>query len=381
MLQWSLITCYVASQTAEDVKNLTMTLFKTAGYSKTVRPLKNQSHVVVVQTDLVLNSIIDFNEQEENMKISGFLSIDWTDEFLQWNPEDYGGIDVLELPQNDVWRPDVALHNSFRTFSGLGSSNLLLRVHYDGLVVWSPYQILEATCDVDITYFPFDTQECPFKFSAWSYFADEVEMVEGQKGIYLYAFEENSRWSLDSTTVEPNTSADSIVIFTMTLKRKSTFYVFYILIPIVLLSFLNVLTFALPVSSGERASYNVTVFLSLAVFLTIVASEIPKNSNTISIISVYITAMIALSTATVMTSLLESRLAFRDKYTHSIGSGYMKLYRLARICQCKGDGDSRLATELGWDDVVAALDYFLFWLFFVLTFLATAVLFILAING
>ncbi|KAH3747633.1 hypothetical protein DPMN_182061 [Dreissena polymorpha] len=163
----------------------------------------------------------------------------------------------------------------------------------------------------------------------------------------------------------------------MTLKRKSTFYVFYILIPIVLLSFLNVLTFALPVSSGERASYAVTVFLSLAVFLTIVASEIPKNANTI--ISVYITAMIALSTATVMTSLLESRLAFRDKYAHSIGSGYMTLYRLARICQCKddgdsrkGDGDSRLAIELGWEDVVAALDYFFF---FVLTFLATAVLF------
>ncbi|KAH3707129.1 hypothetical protein DPMN_066526 [Dreissena polymorpha] len=120
----------------------------------------------------------------------------------------------------------------------------------------------------------------------------------------------------------------------MKLKRKSTFYVFYILIPIVLLSFLNVLTFALPVLSGERASYAITVILSLAVFLTITASEIPKNSDTISVISVYITAIIALGTANVITSLLESRLASRDKNMDKIGPGFMALYRLARKCQC-----------------------------------------------
>ncbi|KAH3788207.1 hypothetical protein DPMN_166341 [Dreissena polymorpha] len=151
-----------------------------------------------------------------------------------------------------------------------------------------------------------------------------------------------------------------MVVFKMKLKRKSIFYVFHILCPMVLLSFLNVLTFGLPVSSGKRASYAVTVFLSLAVFLTIVASEIPKNSNTVSITSVYMTAVIALSTAAVITSLLESRLSFRDKYTDSISSGYMTLYRLARICQCKHDGKNHSLTEIEWVDVVAALDYFLF---------------------
>ncbi|KAH3788206.1 hypothetical protein DPMN_166340 [Dreissena polymorpha] len=66
------------------------------------------------------------------MKISGHLYIQWTDEFLNWNPEEYGGLDSLELPQNDIWRPDVALHNSFRTITGLGSSNLLLTVDSNG---------------------------------------------------------------------------------------------------------------------------------------------------------------------------------------------------------------------------------------------------------
>ncbi|XP_052250668.1 acetylcholine receptor subunit beta-like isoform X2 [Dreissena polymorpha] len=367
ILQWSLITCYVASQTADDVKNLTTTLYKSAEYNKKVRPLKDQNEAVVVGTDLILDAIIDFNEREENLKISGSLFMTWTDEFLQWNTTDYGGLEHLLLPQNDIWRPGVRLHNSFRTFIGLGSSDLLLRVSSSGDVSWQPYQ------------------ECPLKFSSWSYSTDQVkliggsyvEYVEGRKGILLNQFD-NARWLMENTTA--GESEDGFVIYKMTLKRKSTFYVLHMIIPIVLLSFLNVLTFALPISSGERASYAITVFLSLVVFLTIVASEIPKNSNTIPVISVYITAIIALSTTNVITSLLESRLACRDKCTNSIGSGYRKLYRLACICQCKCDEKSDLQTELDWKDVVTALDYFLFWLFCALTCVATVVWFVIA-NG
>ncbi|KAH3887775.1 neuronal acetylcholine receptor subunit alpha-9-like [Dreissena polymorpha] len=380
IFQWSMATCYVASQTADDVKNLTIKLFKTDEYSKIVRPLKDQSQSVKVFTELILNTIIDFDERDENLKISCWLSISWHDECLKWEPEDYGGLTFLALPQNDTWRPDIRLHNSFRTFTGLGSSNVLLRVSYIGMVLWEPYQILEATCEVDITYFPFDTQECPLKFSAWSYNNEEVEIIEGLKGIYLDEFEENSRWSMVDTTSDSETN-DGFVIFKMKMKRKSTFYVFYILIPIVLLSFLNVITFALPLSSGERASYAITVILSLALFLTIVASEIPKNSDTIPVISVYITAILALSTANVITSLLESRMASRDKNKDPIAPGYMTLYRLARICQCKRNGKSHPEQDIEWKDVVAVVDYFLFWLFFVLTFITTVVWFVIANRG
>ncbi|KAH3692069.1 hypothetical protein DPMN_194947 [Dreissena polymorpha] len=75
------------------------------------------------------------------MKISGHLYIQWLDEFLNWNPEKDGGLEILALKQNDIWRPDVALHKSFRTFTGLGSSHLLLTVDANGSVLWRPYQV------------------------------------------------------------------------------------------------------------------------------------------------------------------------------------------------------------------------------------------------
>ena len=36
------------------------------------------------------------------------------------------------------------------------------------------FQVFQSTCSVDITYFPFDVQECKLKFVAWSYSKFEV---------------------------------------------------------------------------------------------------------------------------------------------------------------------------------------------------------------
>ena len=35
----------------------------------------------------------------------------WKDYQLQWDEADYGGINVLRLPPDKVWKPDVVLFN------------------------------------------------------------------------------------------------------------------------------------------------------------------------------------------------------------------------------------------------------------------------------
>ena len=35
----------------------------------------------------------------------------WTDEFLTWKPEDYGGIRAISMPPSYVWTPDIELYN------------------------------------------------------------------------------------------------------------------------------------------------------------------------------------------------------------------------------------------------------------------------------
>lgn len=35
----------------------------------------------------------------------------WNDYQLQWDEADYGGIGVLRLPPDKVWKPDIVLFN------------------------------------------------------------------------------------------------------------------------------------------------------------------------------------------------------------------------------------------------------------------------------
>lgn len=35
----------------------------------------------------------------------------WVDESLKWNPDEFGGVKVIRIPAERVWRPDVILYN------------------------------------------------------------------------------------------------------------------------------------------------------------------------------------------------------------------------------------------------------------------------------
>ena len=71
----------------------------------------------------------------------------------------------------------------------------------------------------------------------------------------------------------------SMYIIKLELKRKPLLIVVNVLLPIAFLSVLNVLVFIIPVDSGQRVSYCITVLLSISVFFTIVSDTLPKSSD------------------------------------------------------------------------------------------------------
>ena len=56
------------------------------------------------------------------------------------------------------------------------------------------------------------------------------------------------------------------------------------IMPIVLTSLLMCYVFALPIESGEKMSYALTVLLSYVVFLTWVTDSLPPISNDVSVL-------------------------------------------------------------------------------------------------
>jgi len=43
-----------------------------------------------------------------------------------------------------------------------------------GDVLWIPPAIYKSSCTIDVTYFPFDQQECKMKFGSWTFNGDQV---------------------------------------------------------------------------------------------------------------------------------------------------------------------------------------------------------------
>ena len=50
-----------------------------------------------------LLAINELSEVTETLKTTGYLSVQWTDSFLQWNPADFGNLALYHWPQVHIW--------------------------------------------------------------------------------------------------------------------------------------------------------------------------------------------------------------------------------------------------------------------------------------
>jgi len=69
------------------------------------------------------------------MKSNVWLRFVWMDYQLQWDEADYGGIGVLRLPPDKVWKPDIVLFNKYEYQNSylstlLNLKNILIIVIY-----------------------------------------------------------------------------------------------------------------------------------------------------------------------------------------------------------------------------------------------------------
>lgn len=161
---------------------------------------------------------------------------------------------------------------------------VLLR--HDGMLHWEPGGIFKTTCDIDITYFPFDRQQCPLLIGAYSYVSSKMNITNASNVIHTQDFRRNGEWHVFHTTAEwditfldccPGTGY-SHVVFSLFLERRYKFYIMNIVLPCLMLSVLIMIGFCLPPDAGEKISLGISVLLAFTVFLLMIADNIPRTS-------------------------------------------------------------------------------------------------------
>lgn len=163
-------------------------------------------------------------------------------------------------------------------------TNVVIR--HDGKVMWDSPAITKSSCKVDVSYFPFDGQQCRLTFGSWTYNGNQIDLRNGMDTGDLTDFVENVEWQVLGMPARRNVVTYGCcsepypdVTYTLILQRRASFYIFNLLLPCIMISFLAPLGFYLPADSGEKVSLGVTVLLALTVFQLLVAESMPPSEN------------------------------------------------------------------------------------------------------
>ncbi|VDI29218.1 Hypothetical predicted protein, partial [Mytilus galloprovincialis] len=319
------------------------------------------------------------DEIEQKLTATRWLEIEWTDELLSWTSASYEGLKYINYPQGEVWKPDISLQNGCTKLEELGSKIILVFIDSNGLVNWKPFQVFESKCDIDSTYFPYDKQTCHLDFVAWSLSGKDVHITQGRKGVKLSDdLQRHGEWKIISSTAMNLAESDKTKVrFTIVIQRKPLYTIMNYIMPILLLLILDIFTFKIPVGTGERIGYVITVWLAHAVFLTIISDSLPQTSESIPIVSIYIMIQIFIGTVIVIILAIESGCA----HLSDDEPVYYLLKTLTRKCRKRSvQSESKMPLWLDkdencvtWMEAISALDKVLFWVCLIIFVLSTLI--------
>ncbi|CAF4478515.1 unnamed protein product [Rotaria socialis] len=265
-------------------------LLEDKNYNPLERPVLNDSHTLQVSMSLALQQIMDYDEKNEIIAISGWLVFEWFDYNLQWNPDDYGGITAVRIPCERLWTPDVFLYNSAsENFEGTMKTNIVVQ-----------------NTAVNLT----------------------TNSDTGQ----LDAYVKNAEWDLEafiavrkSVKYECCPTVYPFVLFTLQIRRRTLYYVVNVVVPCVLISFMTLLGFILPPDSGEKISLQITILLSVVMFSLLISGIIPASSTALPIIVMYFTTVMLLCTTSVVATVCVLVLHHRNAKSHTMPM-WVKVY-------------------------------------------------------
>ena len=132
----------------------------TQNYNKNIRGIINQADSTIIQVKFHLSNINDYDIVNSRFSLAGYLTFQWIDQRMTWDPAKYGNVESVTFPQNDVWIPNIILGNSNRDdgLLYLGDDEVLVRYAADGSAYWYPGHLFQAYCPPNVKDFPFDTQ-------------------------------------------------------------------------------------------------------------------------------------------------------------------------------------------------------------------------------
>uniref|UniRef100_A0A3Q1HSP0 5-hydroxytryptamine (serotonin) receptor 3B n=1 Tax=Acanthochromis polyacanthus TaxID=80966 RepID=A0A3Q1HSP0_9TELE len=289
------------------LNQLTRTLLRK--YDCGVRPVHNWTSTTTVYVDLILQSVLDV------FHTFCLMPQVWTDEFLVWDPEEFDGINEISLSSDAIWVPDVIVSE----FVEEGKSPPIPYVYVNSSGWVKNYRPIQAVlaCSLEMYAFPFDKQNCSLTFRSWLHSVKEIDLALWRSAEAIAndkrEFMNDGEWELLSIPsqyrqIHQDDTDYAHIQFNVLIRRRPLLYVVGLLIPSIFLMLVDVISFYLPLNSGTRIAFKISILLGYTVFRVNMTDELPVTAVRTPLIGVFFAVCMALLMLSLIKSILVVKL-------------------------------------------------------------------------
>ncbi|XP_030255477.1 5-hydroxytryptamine receptor 3A-like isoform X2 [Sparus aurata] len=275
---------------------------KGKGQNTMTRPVTIHTTPTEVMLDVLIYAILDLNEKDQKFVSYVWIDMHWKDEYISWNEEDFCGIDKILIPTKQLWMPDLTIEE------------IEVWLRNDMLVI--------STCKMNVYKFPFDIQSCNLSFKSAMYSDEEMQFFQignssRSTNWTLTMIRSQSEWLLINMDIT-NTIVDnfglnqSMLVYTIHMKRRYVLYIVNFMLPILFFLGLDLASFLISDSGGEKLGFKVTVLLAVTVMQLILNEILPSSSDRIPLIATYIVGIFGLMMLSLTETILVMYLLEKD---------------------------------------------------------------------
>ncbi|KAK9530153.1 hypothetical protein VZT92_011675 [Zoarces viviparus] len=193
---------------------------------------------------------------------------------------------------------------------------------WNGEVSFWINMVVVSTCAMEVYKFPFDVQRCKLTFKSTVLSEDEMKLVTYGNIKWRIEWSLNkmtqSEWLLTNLTMSKEIVDDfysilPVLVYTITMKRRSALYVANFLVPILFFLCLDLTSFLISDTGGEKLSFKVTVLLAVTVMQLILNDILPSSSDRIPLVVIYCIGIFGLMMVSLVETIVVMRLLEKDK--------------------------------------------------------------------
>ena len=287
-------------------------------YNKDVRPSEDGA---ALDIDIIANPLflIRFDERNQVLTIRAIIVANWTDNRLKWNPSSFNNISSLYIPQKKLWLPPLNFAMSVSPRDQLGYDENILTISPDGSVSWTLSILMDNFCEIDVSYYPFDLQHCALTLEFTPMTRKDLNTrPHPTMPMITDHFGYGGIWELEAFGCQSfhinylDGHAYHSLQYHLNLRRRTTFYLLTVILPVIFLSLISSSVFLLPAESGEKMGVAITILLSYSVYLSVIADSLPQTSSQVCLLQVYLTCLLGITALAVLLSVIVLRIHHRS---------------------------------------------------------------------